>query len=363
MKVLHIINSLATGGAEKLLLETLPLYNQEIQADLLLLNGKSTPFLVKLKDQDCCRIHSLGNLSVYNPLNIFKIVPYLRRYDLIHVHLFPAQYWVVLAKLISLTKVKLVFTEHNTSNRRIASRIYGKIDRLVYRFYYTIICITSEVKDIFIGHIKRPSSVFKVIENGVNIKAIQHANSYPKDEIDDRIAPTDKVIMQVAGFREQKDQMTVIKAMTLLSENVKLVLVGDGVLKEACKTLAKELHVRDRVIFLGIRGDVPQLLKSSDIVVMSSIWEGFGLAAVEGMAAAKPVIASDIPGLGNIVQGAGILFPVGAYRQLAEEIKELIENKDYYESVAKACEKRAANYDIRKMVDQHLKLYEHIVKA
>ena len=105
MKILHLINNLNTGGAEKLLLETLPLYNQKgIKVDLLLLDGKDYPFLKELNNQNCCTIYNLGKASAYNPFLIFKIIPYLKRYDLIHAHLFPTLYWLAFAKLISFNK-------------------------------------------------------------------------------------------------------------------------------------------------------------------------------------------------------------------------------------------------------------------
>ena len=76
MKVLQIINSLNTGGAEKLLLDTIPKYNEKgIVMDLLLLNGNETPFFKELKKQKKSTIYSLSNGSVYNPLLIFKIMP------------------------------------------------------------------------------------------------------------------------------------------------------------------------------------------------------------------------------------------------------------------------------------------------
>ena len=176
MKVLHVINSLATGGAEKLLVDTLPFYRQRgLQIDLLVLNGTTHPFTERLNELNCCTIFSLGKGSVYNPLNILKLIPYLKKYDLIHVHLFPAQYWVVLAKLISFSKTKLVFTEHNTSNRRIKNSLFCLIDRYSYRLYYKIICITNEIKSILINHTGLPFDRFRVIENGINLQNINNS--------------------------------------------------------------------------------------------------------------------------------------------------------------------------------------------
>src|SRR5690606_5102582 len=125
-----------TGGAEKLIVETLPLYHARgLQVDVLLLNGNEYPFHTELKQKNIGRIISLGSGSVYSPLSILKMIPYLRKYDLIHVHLFPAQYFVIIAKIISFSRTPLVFTEHSTSNRRFNNNKYRFIDRFVYRKY------------------------------------------------------------------------------------------------------------------------------------------------------------------------------------------------------------------------------------
>jgi hypothetical protein len=103
MRIVHIINSLESGGAEKLVLDTLPFTIKGELVDLLVLNGVDYPFMKALKASACCSIFSLRFRSRYNPIHIFKIT-LLKNYDVAHVHLFPAQYWVVLAKLVSGSK-------------------------------------------------------------------------------------------------------------------------------------------------------------------------------------------------------------------------------------------------------------------
>jgi glycosyltransferase involved in cell wall biosynthesis len=361
MKVLQIINSLATGGAEKLLLETLPLFRKKsIPMDILVLNGTDYPFMKQLKSLNCCRVYSLGFKSVYNPIHILKIIPYLRKYDIIHVHLFPTQYWVVLAKLVSFSKVKLVFTEHNTSNRRIENKFSRYCDRFIYSRYYKIVCITNEVKVILKNHTRLSINKFIVIENGINLETLRNANYYIKKDMHLKISKTDKIIIQVAGFREQKDHPTLIKSLQYLPCNVKLLLVGDGILRKNCEDLVQELKLQDRIIFLGLRMDIPQLLKTADIVVLSSKYEGLSLSSIEGMASGKPFIASNVPGLTEVVAGAGILFVQGNAKELAVAIKKLLTDNNYYQSVANACQERAEQYSIKVMIEKYIKMYESI---
>lgn len=361
MKILHIINSLATGGAEKLLLETLPLYNNKgIQVDLLVLNGTDYPFMQELKALNCCNIYSLGTSSVYNPFLIFKIIPYLKKYTTAHVHLFPAQYWVVIAKIISLSKINLFFTEHSTSNRRIRGNfIIRTIDVFFYRRFQKIICITNSVKDALLTHTKINSRKFFIISNGVNIIKVKNADPILKSQFFFNSKNDDVVLLQVSSFQYPKDQPTLIKALQFLPDSVKLLLVGDGVLKQVCESLVQELNLKDRVLFLGLRMDVPALLKTADIIVLSSKYEGLSLSSIEGMASGKPFLASNVPGLADVVGGAGVLFEQGNSELLAAEIEKLIADKNYYESVAKACQERASQYDIHIMVDKHISLYEN----
>jgi glycosyltransferase involved in cell wall biosynthesis len=363
MKVLQIIGNMGSGGAEKLLLDTLPLYKKKgIEMDLLVLNEKEYPFMKALKETACCRIYSLGSGSMYNPIHVFKIIPFLRKYDIAQVHLFPSQYWVVWAKLLSFSKVKLILTEHNSTNPRMKNYLISKMDKLIYRFYDTVICVTNEVSQIMQEYTRMGNSKFLVIENGVNLKRIYDAEPYSKNVISNLCTSKDILLIQVSRFSLQKDQETVIQALQYLQDNVKLLLVGDGILRKNCEDLVQKLELGDRVLFLGVRMDVPRLLKSADISILSTHHEGFGLVAVESMTSGKPFIGSDVAGLSNVVKDAGILFEKGNAKELAFHIEKLINNPEYYKEIVGACQVRAKQYDIQFMVDKHIQLYQSLVQ-
>lgn len=359
MKVLQVINSLNTGGAEKLLVETIPLYKKKgIAIDLLLLNGTTTIFLKELKATHCCNIYSLGGGSVYNPLLILKIIPFLKKYTIIHVHLFPALYWVSLAKMIGFSKTKLVYTEHNTTNNRRKNTIYKLLDRYVYKSYSKIITIAKEVDTNLKKHLNINLDRYQLINNGVNTKVYNTAKAYLKTDF---FSTEDILLIQVSSFRFQKDQVTLIRSLTLLPKNVKLLLVGDGELRKDCEIEVANLRLEKRVKFLGNRIDVPRLLKTADIVVLASHHEGLSLASIEGMASGKPFVASNVPGLGNVVRDAGLLFEEANENDLSKHILDLISDKAYYNTVVKTCIKRANQFDIQKMVDSYAALYKELV--
>lgn len=357
MKVLQIIDSLSTGGAEKLILDSLPLYRKAgIEMDLLVLKDDKYPFMEKLKQSSSCKIFILGNGSVYNPLHILKLVKKIPYYDIAHVHLFPAQYWVVLAKILSKAKTKLIFTEHSTSNRRIKNNLLAVVDRFFYKGYDKIITISEEVNDILKRHTKLSDDKFRIIYNGVNLEAIFTA--HPLKRISLGLYDKDYLVLQVSSFRQQKNQITLIKALKHLPDHTKLILAGEGQHLKKCIDLTKALKLSDRVKFLGNRNDVPQLLKTADIIVLSSHYEGMSLSSIEGMASGRPFIASDVPGLTDMVKGAGLLFQHQNEKELAQHIINLKNDKAYYSKVAKACQNRAKLYNINTMINKQIEVYK-----
>lgn len=361
MKILHVINNLNMGGAEKLLLDTIPLFNKKgCIVDLLLIDGEDYPYLSKLKEINTCNIYSLNSKKLYNPLHVLKIIPYLKKYDLLHVHLFPVQYWVVFAKIFSLSKVKLVFTEHSTANRRMNNILFRSVDFLIYKFYNKVVCITEEVKDVLRLHARLNEKKMIVIENGINVDLFNNSMPVNKANIHKDIIDTDKLLIQVAGFRYQKDQPTTIKSLLYLPTNIKLLLVGDGEFRSELEKLVNELGLKSRVIFLGVRLDVSTLMKSSDIVVVSSHWEGMPLSVIEGMAVNKPVVASNVSGVSQLVEGVGVLFEKGNEEELALKINELLNDKDYYHKIADQGFQRAKRYDINGLVDKQIELYREL---
>lgn len=356
MRIAQFLNSLKIGGAEKLILDSVPLYQKKgIEMDVITLNDAKTPFWIKLEEESNGKLIGLSSKSVYNPLLIFKIIPYLKKYDLIHIHLFPALYWVVLAKTFSFSKTKLIYTEHNTSNRRRNSFIFKFIDQFIYKRLTKIVTIAEEVDKELKKHLSFKKEKFQLIQNGVDVEFYNSALAYPKTDF---FTKQDFILIQVSSFRWQKDQNTLIKALELLPKNVKLLLVGIGDLLHESRELVENLNLSERVKFLGIRDDVARLLKTADLIVLSSKHEGLSLSNIEGMSASKPFIGSDVPGLREIVKDYGLLFEQGNAEDLAGKIQKLINNPSFRNQVAEKCYQRAKEFDIHTMVDSYIEVYK-----
>ena len=355
IKVLHVMPMLGVGGASNLMSEIIPNLNShpDIKAELVISKFLDKSFLPRYKKAGVY-VHVIGGGSTHSIKNIFQIARLIKDYDLVHVHLFPSLYWVAIANLF--INKPLVYTEHSTSNSRRGKWFLRGIEKWAYNHYRKIICISEQTKDSLRDWIKAKDddSRFEVINNGVNLDSF-------KDIKRERLYPY--ALIMVARFVAAKDHETVIKAMTLLGNDIHLVLVGDGERKASCEKLVDELGLKERVHFAGVQSDIPKWLGKVDIGIQSSHWEGFGLAAVEMMAAGLPVVASDVDGLKQVVDGAGVLFPHGDYEKLAEEVKRLISDKEYYNRIQLNCLERSNSYGIESTVQKYIDTYKNILQC
>ena len=167
----------------------------------------------------------------------------------------------------------------------------------------------------------------------------------------------------VARFMFMKRQDTIVEAISKLPKKFHACLVGgeptdEGLIK--VQRLVEELGVSDRVHFMYVRSDVPRILKTSDVVMMSSEYEGLSLSSIEGMAAGKPFVATDVNGLREVVSGAGELFELYNADQLAAILSKLESDKNYYNLVANRCSQRASEFDIKIMADNYMDVYSNV---
>lgn len=360
MKILHIINSYKLGGAERLITDIAIQQKKDGHSVCVYtLNPRPTKLTEEL-DAAGVEMRSSG-LTEYDLRNPSRICKMLKDYDVVHAHLFPTQYWVAMARKMTRTKAAFVTTEHSNYNARCRYRLTTWTDRLAYKCYDAASCISPAVVD-FMRERTKGRLPLRLVENGIDIS--RFSSVQPLFSRMDFGLPEDCfLLMQVALFREEKNQDCVIRALTHLPDDVHAAFVGDGVRFEECKALAKSLGVAERAHFLGRQAEVPSLIALSDIVVMSSHWEGFGLAAVEGMAAGKPVLASRVDGLSQVVGDEEWLFIPDDDLQLSKKVVSLRADSEAYARAAAYCKARASIYDIANTSRNLIKFYEDTING
>jgi glycosyltransferase involved in cell wall biosynthesis len=173
-----------------------------------------------------------------------------------------------------------------------------------------------------------------------------------------------------------------IEAVSALKETsevlkVKFLIVGDGELRRQIENYVRKKGLQEDIIFLGFRRDLEIIYADLDLVVLTSLNEGSPVALIEAMAAGRPVISTDVGGVGNLLSSKfeaqnskshlkyckeGILIKSGDVDELARAMKELLENEGLREKMGLEGRKRVyPEYDISRLIEDVRKLYQEII--
>jgi glycosyltransferase involved in cell wall biosynthesis len=363
MKILHVINSLGAGGAENLLKDmALIMKSRGLDVNILLLSKENDYYSEELVERGI-PVFWTGVDNIYSIRQISGIISHIEKndYHVVHTHLFPVQYWYSNAKRLTRWTIPSVTTEHNTYNRRRNVPLFRYLDAVVYNQYHKIVCISEATKEALQNWVPVVHEKTVIINNGVRLEKYITATPYHPTEIVPGFTERNKLILMVARMDVQKDHETIIQAALLLPDDLHFLFVGDGPKRNDYERMVNELNLTHRIHFLGIRNDVPRLMKSANFFVLSSHWEGFGIVAVEAMASGLPVIASDVPGLRDVVGNAGLLFRKGDPQDLARKILYLLNSQKESDKLKEKGFCRAKLFSIERTVDQHIDLYQSII--
>ena len=357
MKILHITNSLSEGGVESFLLQLLSqLVQQRYEVDVLVLNKNKTVLRPEFEKYGI-RIFTGPTGSPYSPVNICCIRKYITDYDIVHVHLWPAQLWVAAASLGKYSSTRCMTTEHGNFNKRRQYRFYRPVEQWMYGRYRTIVGMSDTSRNNLLGWIKH--RMVMSIPNGIDLSKFSGVPPYSKNELE---LPNDAIVVtMVARFFGQKDHSTLIRAMMHTSANVYLLLVGSGETMSACKEKVRTFGLENRIRFLGRRTDVPRIIASSDICVLSTHYEGLPISVLEYMAAGKPVIVTNVDGIQELMPDPYWTVAPQNAEELGRKIIELSSDKILRERVAASNQKRAADYDLNIMVGKYICAYQSLI--
>jgi N-acetyl-alpha-D-glucosaminyl L-malate synthase BshA len=206
----------------------------------------------------------------------------------------------------------------------------------------------------------------KEIEVIPNFVDTQKYRRVPSEEVRGHFAPHgEKIIVHTSNFRAVKRVQDVIYIFFEIRKKIesKLLLIGDGPDRSQCELLARELHIHEDVRFLGKQTDVVDVLSVSDLFLMPSQSESFGLSALEAMSCGVPVISSSVGGLPELqVHGqTGYIAEIGDIDRMARYAIDLLSNPAKHELFAKAARERALEFEASKIVSMYERYYEKIL--
>jgi glycosyltransferase involved in cell wall biosynthesis len=272
--------------------------------------------------------------------------------DLIHAHSSKAG---LIARIAArLRGIPAIYTAHGWGFSHGVSPLRKGLvlpmELVAARLSERILPVSHYDRDLAIRYRVAPAERMQVIHNGIP--------DHPERAVPGE-ATVANVVM-VARFAQQKDHALLLRALARVRAPFRLKLVGDGPLLPQARSLAHEHGLADRVEFLGARADVPQVLASCHVFVLTSLWEGFPISILEGMRAGLPIVASDVGGVREAVADdeTGYLVARGDEATLRDRLESLLLDAELRQRMGLAARRRfEGEFTVDHMIRQLEQVY------
>lgn len=338
-RVLHLINWLTTGGIERWILQMIEEMDRSRYELDVLCKGKSTGPLAHIAEANGARVwHVPMDWAHVRFASRLRKLIRDEGYDIVHNHL---TVYSGLPTLVSTSLgVPTIVSFHNMAHKSSvfsnplllkARSLYGSVSiplaiRLADR-------VTGCSEDVVRFHEEKyhiPSEKTRVVYYGVDIPPRMTASQRAEFRRELGVPADAPLLLHVGRLAPQKNHaglLRMMKHLLLTHPTARLLLVGGGILQDEIAAQVRELGLQQHVHLLGVRQDVERIMSVSDIFVLPSIWEGFGLVAIEASAAGIPVVGSDVPGLREAVRHGetGFLLPGEDHTLFVNTLRTLLD--------------------------------------
>lgn len=378
-KVAHVINSLGLGGVPEVayrLMKGLPSENYHLYLYVLkryadhpeVREGQAERFRqagidLSFPEQDEKKFHVVADLCRWIHRD---------RIDLLHTHSYKPNIYGRLAGLLckenGLNMVAHYHNHYDNKWEKDGSLIY---DQLLERASARLVACSESVRRHLSERIGVSSERIEIIPNGVDLD--RFASPHDPEGVRAELGiPRDRKVVGIVGrISEQKGQEDFIQAARLIHQKVPgtvFLIVGaadDNVLMARLQRLAGELGLEKEVLFMGYIPDMPKVYSALDLLVVPSRWEGFGLVLVEAMAAGKPIVATEVGAIPEVVapDETALLVPPGSPDSIADRAVFLLKNRDRAEEMGKRGVLRSKRFSWEKGGAQLDRLYQAILKG
>lgn len=359
--VLHIASRLPVGGVETMILNEIRGYNKDrfnVTVCCLKEGGEIADELIK-EGYDVKILHKMNRhgFDIGTLIALYRFIT-TRNIHIIRTHQYHANLYGRLAGVLAKVPVK-ISTFQNVYDFPRKPKLHRSILNYILSFCSDVLvaCSNAVASDMIKYDKVRPHKI-KVIYNGLNIDKFN--SPYTRNEARKLLnLPGDEIIIGSVGrLDEQKGHHYLIEASAKLKDHT-LAIAGDGPLQEELKNQATRSNTK--VLFMGMMmpEEVPIFMRALDIFCFPSLWEGFGIAIAEAMAAGLPVIATDIAPLREVVGNAGIIVTPGDSTKLTKALKMLIDDPSLRDTLAQKAKDRAETFSI----DNSVKAFEGLFES
>lgn len=357
IRILHLVLNLKVGGLERVVLNLVEGLDTGRYQSIVVCLDELGSFgeAAQAQGRDVRLIRKRPGIDWAMISTIRRLVR-TKKIDVIHTHGRGPHFYGALAGW--LAGVPVVHSKHGRDYPDQPKEVL--FNRFCAALTRVIVAVSKDVEDVLRNVEKVSASKIRVITNGISLAPAQGIN-----RADLGLSADDFVIGTVARLSSEKDHQTMILAVKKLAEkhsNVKLVLVGDGPCRQELEKLARELLFSEKVLFLGFRSDVRDVLKVFDVFLLTSITEGTCLALLEAMAQKIPCVATRVGGNPEVLANhSGVLVPAKDPEAIAAETAKVVENQPLRaEIAANGFNRIKERYSVEAMVAAYAGIYDSL---
>jgi glycosyltransferase involved in cell wall biosynthesis len=358
VKVLHVTSTPeGIGGVEKLLLDLAPHYDfsqvEVWHCNLFDRASGQGRFPTALKHTGLPYLQIRGSRWHHLPGIIWSLSQAIRkqRVDVLHLHM---AHGTIIGGLVGLFSrvARVVVTKHYVY-RALPNLVLRSLDRLFTNRADAVVAVSGYVRDDLVANGAERSRV-RVIHNGMDLDAFDRLQAHPPEQLG--AGPGELLIGCVGNLQPIKGHEYLLRAMPIIAQgfpSARLIIVGEGAEKQRLMDLAKALRVDGAVTMAGFRADVPVIMRQIDVCVQPSLQEAFGIVLLEAMAAARPVVASNVEGIPEIVIDGvtGLLVPAGEPAAIARAVCALLADRERRMEMGRSARSQVErHFDIRATV-------------
>jgi glycosyltransferase involved in cell wall biosynthesis len=357
--VLHVINNLPVGGAERFLVLLAAAQRALGWSPQVCTLSRPNPLAAELSTRGIPHIE-LGRTRLNDPRLVVDLWRVLRaeRPAVVHTHLFYADTSGRLAARAAGIRV-VVSTEHSTEGAPLSGRRRFAM-RGTTRLATRIVAVSPAVRAAAARRLGLAATQIDVIPNGIEIEPFLRAAPLPREELGG--GPGTILVGAIGRLDDAKGYDVLLEAFAELGDpRLRLVIAGDGPRRAALQEMAVARGVARAVQWLGWRDDVPRLLASVDFVAMPSRYEGHSMALLEVMAAGRASVVSDIPELVGTVGDAALAVPRGDVAALAAALRRLAGDAELRQRLGAQARARAGGFSIAASARRYIALYEALL--
>ena len=369
MKILQLISSYGFFGAENVVLElSRQLSSGSVDNTLGVFENTANPHieLHKKAKKNNLKTVVFKCRGRFDLMTLGAIRSYVRKnnINIIHAHGYKSNiYGFAAAKMCG---TQIAATCHSWNSQDARTRFYYGLEKFILRWFGKVVAVSEDIGSELLK-IMTDCRDISVIFNGIDTARFMAAEGAVREEFN--IGKETKIVGVVARLSAEKGHSIFFEAaenVSRLLPDVKFMLVGDGRLRGELMALSEKKGLGEKVIFTGLRDDLPQIYAAMDIFVLPSLNEGLPMVLLEAMAARKPVIASRVGAVPKVVRTEedGLLVEPGSSGVLADAIIRLLKDEKLARQMAdNANRKVAEEFSSRVMCSKYMSIYEELLSG